>query len=64
MNREQRAKIATAIQLHVSICMFAAQVIVFLLHSIRVLQSIFDAGSFFTRLGALYPSASEHLVQP
>ena len=40
--------------------MFAAQVIVFLLHSIRVLQSIFDAGNFFTQLGALYPNASEH----
>ena len=34
MNREQRAKIATAIQLHVSICRFEAQVSVsFALHS-------------------------------
>ena len=84
MNREQRAKIATAMQLHVSICRFEAQVIVFFctpfecfrasltrgissrssVHSTRVLQSIIDAGNFFTQFGALYHSASEHLVQP
>ena len=29
-----------------------------------MLQNIIDAGNFFTQFGALYPSASEHLVQP